>query len=126
MGRAPLEAWKFSVYLVIPFGILYATTNPETLRKLLESTRYIVYPPEGPRPPTGNAEAVRAHIEAAKKAQQSQAAVVASNAPTTSASASTSAAAPKASADATPPALSPIGSTWKNILSRAMGWSSSS
>src|SRR5262249_38146967 len=69
MGRGPLEIFKFTLYLGIPFSIMYVTSNPESLQRLSLTTKAIVCPPEGPRPPTGSIGEVRAHIAASKKAK---------------------------------------------------------
>lgn len=53
MGKKPLEVFKFSLYISIPILTVIAFNTPEAMKKLLERTRYIVYPPEGPRPPRG-------------------------------------------------------------------------
>jgi len=76
MGKGSLEVFKFSLYLAIPVGALWMATDPLKMRRLLESTKYVVYPPEGPRPPTGSLSEVRAHASArqAEKAAQTAAA----------------------------------------------------
>jgi protein PET100 len=56
-----LEIFKFTIYVSLPIGVIYVISDPKNLRKMLDSTQYVVYPPEGPRPPTGSLEDVRAH-----------------------------------------------------------------
>lgn len=51
MGKKPLEVFKFVLYITIPIGTVVFFNTPEAMKKLIERQRYIVYPPEGPRPP---------------------------------------------------------------------------
>ena len=73
MGRSPLEVFKFAIYVSLPFGVMWTVADPTVLKRVLESTRYIVYPPEGERPPTGSIQEVKAHIEAKRAAKQAEA-----------------------------------------------------
>ena len=50
---AALEAFKFALYLAVPVGVtVFVAYNPTTLEKVIKNRMYVVYPPEGPRPPT--------------------------------------------------------------------------
>jgi len=64
-----LESWKFFVYLTIPFFAVYVVAAPKNMRNFLEYKQYVVYPPEGPRPPTGTKEEVQ---KAAKELREQQ------------------------------------------------------
>jgi len=71
--KAALEAWKFTVYLVAPVGTVALITDPLNMRSLLEQKQYIVYPPEGPRPPRNREEAriMYKELQAQKSHEQS-------------------------------------------------------
>ncbi|XP_020096660.1 uncharacterized protein LOC109715858 [Ananas comosus] len=48
-----LEIGKFAVYVTVPIVLTYAVaTESKTLHKLMGLRPYVVYPPEGPRPPS--------------------------------------------------------------------------
>ena len=50
---AALESFKFAVYLAVPISLtVFVAYNPSTLEKVIKNRMYVVYPPEGPRPPT--------------------------------------------------------------------------
>ena len=54
--RFSLELFKFATYLSIPIAMTVAfAANPENLETIIKRHAYVVYPPEGPKPPT-NAE----------------------------------------------------------------------
>ncbi|CAA7396576.1 unnamed protein product [Spirodela intermedia] len=51
-SKGILEIAKFAIYVAVPIGLTYAVaTNSKTLQKLMGYRSYVVYPPEGPRPP---------------------------------------------------------------------------
>ena len=51
--RFGLEAFKFGVYVSVPiFMTVVFAANPENLESIIKSHSYVVYPPEGPKPPT--------------------------------------------------------------------------
>ncbi|KAK9838723.1 hypothetical protein WJX74_002039 [Apatococcus lobatus] len=55
MAKGPLEFFKFGIYLAIPALMVYAVAgNPDNLERVIKSRSYVVYPPEGPRPPTAD------------------------------------------------------------------------
>ncbi|XP_020590848.1 uncharacterized protein LOC110031791 [Phalaenopsis equestris] len=48
-----LEMAKFAVYVTVPVALTYAfVTDSGTLHKLMGFKPYVVYPPEGPPPPS--------------------------------------------------------------------------
>ncbi len=50
---AALESFKFAVYLAVPISLtVFVAYNPSTLEKVIKNRMYVVYPPEGPRPPS--------------------------------------------------------------------------
>ncbi|XP_010936017.1 uncharacterized protein [Elaeis guineensis] len=52
-SRGLLEIGKFAVYVTIPIVLTYAVaTDSKTLHKIMGFRHYVVYPPEGPRPPS--------------------------------------------------------------------------
>merc|ERR1712039_1045163 len=52
-GGALLEAFKFAVYLAVPISMtVFVAYNRSTLEKVIKNRMYVVYPPEGPRPPS--------------------------------------------------------------------------
>jgi len=55
--RAGWEVFKFSVYLAVPVVSVYylGSSNYPVLERVINNRSYVVYPPEGPRPPS-NAE----------------------------------------------------------------------
>mmetsp|Transcript_2112 Transcript_2112/g.4284 ORF Transcript_2112/g.4284 Transcript_2112/m.4284 type:complete len:86 (+) Transcript_2112:124-381(+) len=52
-SKAALEVYKFALYISIPitmtFGLVF---NPERMEYVTNAFGYVVYPPEGPKPPT--------------------------------------------------------------------------
>ena len=66
MGKPWLEGFKFATYLSIPIAMTVAfAANPENLETIIKRHAYVVYPPEGPKPPT-NAE-MKKIVEANRK-----------------------------------------------------------
>ncbi|KAF3324385.1 hypothetical protein FCM35_KLT11852 [Carex littledalei] len=52
-GKGLLEIGKFAVYVAVPVALTYAVaTENKTFQKLMGLKPYVVYPPEGPRPPS--------------------------------------------------------------------------
>ncbi|RAL38479.1 unnamed protein product [Cuscuta campestris] len=52
-SKGLLEVAKFAVYVSVPIGLMYFfANNTKNLQKLMGTRQYVVYPPEGPRPPT--------------------------------------------------------------------------
>ena len=52
-GGGLLEVFKLGCYLAIPIGMTAVFTfNPDNLDAIIKSRSYVVYPPEGPRPPS--------------------------------------------------------------------------
>ncbi|KAG0485540.1 hypothetical protein HPP92_009619 [Vanilla planifolia] len=65
-----LEIAKFALYVTIPATLTYAVaTDSGTLHKLMGLRPYVVYPPEGPRPPSPE-ELREMAREMAKKGQK--------------------------------------------------------
>jgi len=62
-----LETFKFAVYVALPVTMVYVISDPANMKRLITWTRYVEYPAEGPRPPTGTLADIRAH-KAAKSA----------------------------------------------------------
>ncbi|KAG5188333.1 hypothetical protein JKP88DRAFT_234345 [Tribonema minus] len=59
LGRAKsqgyrLEAFKFSLYLIVPVVATVVYNSPENMRALLQRYKFVEYPPEGPKLPTGD------------------------------------------------------------------------
>jgi len=64
--RFGLEAFKFATYVSVPiFMTVVFAANPENLETIIKQHAYVVYPPEGPKPPT--AKEMRRIVEANKK-----------------------------------------------------------
>ena len=64
--RFSLEAFKFATYLTGPiFLTVVFAANPENLEAIIKHHSYVVYPPEGPKPPT--AQEMKKIVEANKK-----------------------------------------------------------
>uniref|UniRef100_A0A2P2Q9X3 Uncharacterized protein LOC105632072 n=1 Tax=Rhizophora mucronata TaxID=61149 RepID=A0A2P2Q9X3_RHIMU len=52
-GKGILEIAKFGVYVAVPIILMYTfANNTKNLQKFMGNRSYIVYPPEGPRPPS--------------------------------------------------------------------------
>ncbi|KAK4746714.1 hypothetical protein SAY87_025751 [Trapa incisa] len=52
-SKGILEIAKFGLYVAIPIVLMYTfANNTKNLRKFMGNKAYIVYPPEGPRPPS--------------------------------------------------------------------------
>lgn len=70
-SKGILEIAKFGVYVSVPVALTYlVATDSKTLKKLMGLRPYVVYPPEGPRPPPPEELRERAR-EIARKRQQS-------------------------------------------------------
>ncbi|CAI7908342.1 unnamed protein product [Closterium sp. NIES-53] len=53
-----LEVFKFACYVGIPIAMMVTfANNQDNLEAIIRNRAYVIYPPEGPRPPT--AEEVR-------------------------------------------------------------------
>ncbi|KAL7081169.1 hypothetical protein ABFS83_14G021900 [Erythranthe nasuta] len=52
-SKGVLEIAKFAVYVTVPIGMMYFfASNTKNLQKVMGNRQYVVYPPEGPRPPS--------------------------------------------------------------------------
>ncbi|XP_074276432.1 uncharacterized protein LOC141600143 [Silene latifolia] len=51
-GKGLLEVGKFAVYVTVPIVLMYAFANNTKNLQKLGGRNYVVYPPEGPRPPS--------------------------------------------------------------------------
>ncbi|KAJ3705599.1 hypothetical protein LUZ61_009304 [Rhynchospora tenuis] len=52
-GKGLLEIGKFAVYVAVPVALTYAVaTENKTFQKIMGLKPYVVYPPEGPKPPS--------------------------------------------------------------------------
>ncbi|KAI3884810.1 hypothetical protein MKX03_002842 [Papaver bracteatum] len=52
-SKGVLEIAKFALYVSVPIGLMYAFAfNTKNLQKIMGKRSYVVYPPEGPPPPT--------------------------------------------------------------------------
>jgi len=50
-----LEVFKFATYVTIPIVMMSMfANNTENLDRIIRNRAYVVYPPEGPRPPSGD------------------------------------------------------------------------
>jgi protein PET100 len=50
-----LEVFKFGCYVSIPIVMTVAIAgSPDRLAAIIKSRSYVVYPPEGPRPPSAD------------------------------------------------------------------------
>ncbi|GAQ83426.1 hypothetical protein KFL_001470230 [Klebsormidium nitens] len=67
--RGLMELFKFACYVGIPISMMVVfANNPDNLEKIIRNRQYVVYPPEGPRPPSGDemAEIVKKNRDAHK------------------------------------------------------------
>ncbi|GAB4843296.1 hypothetical protein Ancab_013261 [Ancistrocladus abbreviatus] len=52
-GKGLLEVGKFALYVTIPIALMYTFAyNTKNLQRVMGNRSYVVYPPEGPRPPS--------------------------------------------------------------------------
>ncbi|XXG43600.1 hypothetical protein AAC387_Pa01g3590 [Persea americana] len=52
-SKGILEIAKFALYVSVPITLMYSFAhNSEFLQKVVRNRSYVVYPPEGPRPPS--------------------------------------------------------------------------
>ncbi|KAB2039968.1 hypothetical protein ERO13_D02G041800v2 [Gossypium hirsutum] len=52
-SKGVLEIAKFGLYVTIPIVLMYTfANNTKNLQKFMGNRSYVVYPPEGPRPPS--------------------------------------------------------------------------
>ncbi|KAJ4967936.1 hypothetical protein NE237_014637 [Protea cynaroides] len=52
-SKGVLEIAKFAVYVSIPIALMFSfASNTENLKKIMGNRSYVVYPPEGPPPPS--------------------------------------------------------------------------
>lgn len=64
--RFGLEVFKFATYVSVPIALTVVfAANPDNLERIIKSHAYVVYPPEGPKPPT--AEEMKKIVDANKK-----------------------------------------------------------
>ncbi|GJP42863.1 hypothetical protein CLOM_g8899 [Closterium sp. NIES-68] len=67
-----LEAFKFTCYVGIPIAMMIVfANNQDNLEAIIRNRAYVIYPPEGPRPPT--AEEVRGLAQMRQQVQEKQA-----------------------------------------------------
>lgn len=72
--KAALEVFKFAVYLAVPISLtVLVAYNRPMLEAVIKNRMYVVYPPEGPRPPTNNEELYE-HMRRMQERQGSSAA----------------------------------------------------
>lgn len=57
-----LEAGKFAVLLTFPVCAVFIIADPYNMRRLIESRRYVVYPPSGEKPTLGSKEEINNFI----------------------------------------------------------------
>ncbi|KAF8388161.1 hypothetical protein HHK36_026827 [Tetracentron sinense] len=51
-SKGILEIAKFALYVSVPIAMMYTfANNTKNLQKFMGNRSYVVYPPEGPRPP---------------------------------------------------------------------------
>ncbi|BDA43715.1 Uncharacterized protein DDB_G0276777 [Coccomyxa sp. Obi] len=61
-----LEVFKFGCYISIPILMtVFVAGDPARLEAIIRNRQYVVYPPEGPRPPT--AEELHERIRKSKQ-----------------------------------------------------------
>eukprot|EP00700_Malawimonas_jakobiformis_P002929 EC725268.1.p1 GENE.EC725268.1~~EC725268.1.p1 ORF type:complete len:79 (+),score=0.05 EC725268.1:105-341(+) len=58
-----LEWFKFALYLGVPVGVVYFFSRPSIYMPYLERKQFVVYPPEGERPPE-NLEEIKKRADA--------------------------------------------------------------
>ncbi|XP_031487309.1 uncharacterized protein LOC116255578 [Nymphaea colorata] len=52
-GKGLLEVAKFGIYVAIPIVMMYTFAyDSKNLERIMGNRSYVVYPPEGPRPPS--------------------------------------------------------------------------
>ncbi|KAK4538520.1 hypothetical protein CDCA_CDCA18G4545 [Cyanidium caldarium] len=53
--RIELELFKMGLYISLPIAavVLFGSHERSMLERAIQTFRYVQYPPEGPRPPTG-------------------------------------------------------------------------
>ncbi|KAL8158279.1 uncharacterized protein LOC141676441 [Apium graveolens] len=52
-SKGVLEIAKFAVYVSVPIGLMYFfANNTHNLQRFMGARQYVVYPPEGERPPS--------------------------------------------------------------------------
>ncbi|OVA05356.1 Protein of unknown function DUF2346 [Macleaya cordata] len=52
-SKGILEIAKFALYVSVPIGLMYTFAyDTKNLQKIMGNRSYVVYPPEGPRPPS--------------------------------------------------------------------------
>ncbi|KAK1863130.1 hypothetical protein I4F81_005692 [Pyropia yezoensis] len=82
LRRRRLEAFKFSVYLLVPVGASYyfGSGAYPYLERIIQQRSYVVYPPEGPAPPAPDEMARLVGRERAREEARAVAAVAAATA----------------------------------------------
>ncbi|XP_059632433.1 uncharacterized protein LOC132275069 [Cornus florida] len=52
-SKGVLEIAKFAIYVTVPIGLMYFfANNSQNMQRFMGNRPYVVYPPEGPRPPS--------------------------------------------------------------------------
>ena len=68
MGKMGLEVFKLALYVTAPVAVTVAVVGDrQTLVRAIRERSYIVYPPEGPRPPSN--EELWGRIQRERKAR---------------------------------------------------------
>lgn len=71
-GKGLLEVGKFGLYVTIPIVLMYTfANNTKNLHRFMGGRSYVVYPPEGPRPPSPEEMREMARELARKRKSQS-------------------------------------------------------
>jgi len=68
MGKMRLEAFKLALYVATPVAVTFAVVGDrQALVRAIQERSYVVYPPEGPRPPSN--EELWGRIQTERKAR---------------------------------------------------------
>jgi len=64
--RAPLEAFKFAVYIFLPIATIAFFNKPEFVERLITAREYIIFPAEDKRPPKGTKDDIQKALDELK------------------------------------------------------------
>ncbi|GAB2220103.1 hypothetical protein Droror1_Dr00007746 [Drosera rotundifolia] len=72
-AKGLLEVGKFAVYVSVPIALMYVfANNNKNLQRIMGNRSYVVYPPEGPPPPSPEELREVARELAAKRSSRGQ------------------------------------------------------
>jgi hypothetical protein len=67
VGDVARPAGASSITLAVPVVTIFVFNQPDMMKRVIEAREYIVYPPEGPKPPIGNKKDIEDALKALRE-----------------------------------------------------------